>query len=260
MNSIFKISKFNTYGLLVEGLEKDNSGYLNEETDILISVRNYSYSHTATINILTLVSSDAKEIIDKYNIVEHCNTCIDSSEFTLSKDGLYKISHIIIPNNLWLNYVLERDANALTSYKEVYYYDNISKKIYQYINGESIEKTIAELVDVDYSETVNVLPTNVIRSDKNTFILYYLNNCFNSICKDILSKLASPCFSKTDTFKKKVEDRDLIWMGINVIKYCIDTLNLYEAQRIYEELVRCGSPCYPGSTNITNTTNCGCNN
>ena len=55
MDSIFKISKSGIYGILVEGLEKDNGEYLNEETDILISTRNYAYSHTVTLNTLTSI-------------------------------------------------------------------------------------------------------------------------------------------------------------------------------------------------------------
>ena len=47
-------------------------------------------------------------------------------------------------------------------------------------------------------------------------------------------------------------------MGINTIKYSIETLNLYEAQRIYEDLTRCGSPC--SSNNINTNIKCGCNN
>ena len=79
MDSIFKISKSGIYGILVEGLEKDNGEYLNEETDILISTRNYAYSHTVTLNTLTSISSDGTETFDTYSVNEHCTTCIDSS-------------------------------------------------------------------------------------------------------------------------------------------------------------------------------------
>lgn len=51
MDSIFKISKSGTSGILIEGLEKDNSEYIAED-GILVSTRNYAYSQTITLNTL----------------------------------------------------------------------------------------------------------------------------------------------------------------------------------------------------------------
>jgi hypothetical protein len=58
MDSIFKITKISSCGVTITGLEKDNSEYLAEDASVLISNRNYTYSHTITLNIFNSVSSD----------------------------------------------------------------------------------------------------------------------------------------------------------------------------------------------------------
>ena len=60
MDSLFKISKINTYDLLIEGLEKDSGEYLSETPPIFPSVRNYTYSQSVTINTLTSITSALK--------------------------------------------------------------------------------------------------------------------------------------------------------------------------------------------------------
>ena len=193
MDSIFKISKSGIYGILVEGLEKDNGEYLNEETDILISTRNYAYSHTVTLNTLTSISSDGTETFDTYSVNEHCTTCIDSSEFILSKDGLYGIAHIIIPTKVWLDHVIERDLLAFNEYSVVYYYDN--EKFYKYLNGVSTEVLLSEILSANGSAPVDInqKSTTLIRSDKNTFIMCYINECFNGVCKEVLRLVPLKC-------------------------------------------------------------------
>ena len=99
MDSLFKISKYGTYGIVIEGLEKDNSEYLLE-TDILVSTRNYTYSHSVTINALASIDAAGTEKFETSSVNFHQDTSIDSSEFTLTKDGLYKVSHIILPNEV----------------------------------------------------------------------------------------------------------------------------------------------------------------
>ena len=258
MDSIFKISKSGIYGILVEGLEKDNGEYLNEETDILISTRNYAYSHTVTLNTLTSISSDGTETFDTYSVNEHCTTCIDSSEFILSKDGLYGIAHIIIPTKVWLDYVIERDLSAFNEYSVVYYYDN--EKFYKYLNGVSTEVLLSEILSANGSAPadINQKSTTLIRSDKNTFIMCYINECFNGVCKEVLRLVPLKCSTQEALdFKSLIFKRDLLWTAINAIKYSIKLKQLYEAQRMLEETIFCGQLC--NNITIKSTANCGCN-
>lgn len=259
MDSIFKISKSGTYGILVEGLEKDNGEYLNEETDILVSTRNYAYSHTVTLNTITSISSDGTETFENYYVNEHCTTCIDSNEFVLSKDGLYGISHIIVPTKVWLDYVIARDTLAFDEYTIVYYYD--SEKFYKYINGVSTEVLLSEILLANGAAPldINQKSTTLIRSDKNTFIMYYLNECFNNVCKEVLRVVPLKCSTQQNIkFKDLLFKRDLLWTAINAIKYSIDLKQLYESQRILEEIIFCGQIC--NNINLKTTSNCGCNN
>ena len=258
MDSIFKISKSGVYGILVEGLEQDNGEYLNESTDVLVSTRNYAYSHTVTLNTLTSISSDGTDTFESYLVNEHCMTCIDSSEFILSKDGLYGISHIIIPNKTWLDYVIERDLTAFNNYSEVYYYD--AGKFYRYLDGVSTEVLLSTILAANGSAPVDInqKSTTLIRSDKNTFIMCYINECFNAVCKEVLKLVPLKCdVQALNGYKDLIYKRDLLWTAINVIKYSIDLKQLYEAQRILEEIIFCGGFCTNSPSKIV--ANCGCN-
>jgi len=259
MDSIFKISKSGTYGLLVEGLEKDSSEYLNEETDVLVSTRNYAYSHTVTMNTLTSMSSDGTETFITYVINEHCTTCIDSTDFTLDKDGLFGIAHIIIPTKVWLDYVIARDTTAFNEYTIVYYYD--AGVFYKYVDGVSTEVLLSEILAANGSAPLDVTQksTTLIRSDKNTFVMSYINECFNNVCKDVLKLVPLRCDVQTSLgYKDLIFKRDLLWTAINAIKYATELKQLYEAQRILEEIIFCGQLCTNSSLKITS--NCGCNN
>lgn len=37
-------------------------------------------------------------------------------------DGIYKVVHMIIPTDEWLNYVIKRDPGALDAYHSIYIY------------------------------------------------------------------------------------------------------------------------------------------
>ena len=255
MDSIFKISKSGTYGILVEGLEKDNGEYLDELTGVLVSTRQYAYSHSVTLNVLTYLAADGTETDVTFGINDH--STIDSQLFNLTKDGLYRVSHIILPNQTWLAYVLEREPSAITlNYSHAYYYNTNDSNFYIYANGTSTKVLLAEILK---APTVNKvlstdLVTTLIKLDKNTFIMYYLNDCFGAICKELLQSLPQNCKSNSDEYKQKIYNRDIIWMGINVIKYALSISQYYEAQRYLELLTRCGLIC----SNLTNNRSYDC--
>ena len=115
MDSVFKICKKGACGITITGLERDNDEYLNETDEITVSTRNYAYSQTVTLNAITSIKSSGDEVTQKYDIVEHVIDCIDESEMEMPIDGLYEVTHIILPTDVWLKYVLERNPTALTS-------------------------------------------------------------------------------------------------------------------------------------------------
>ena len=258
MDSIFKISKSGTYGIIIEGLEIDNAEYI-PDAGVRNSIRNYMYSDSVTINTLSTLDSKGVETFLTYNVNIH-NNAIDTTSHTLTKDGLYLISHIIIPNKQWFDYISSTYPADLENYSTIYYYDIDAGKFYKYESNVSSETTIGQILTAQYDWSGSLLdkPTTVIRADKNTFIMYYLNECFAKVCKNLLTNLSTANCKSKEEYTKGIFTRDLLWMAINVIKYNIEILQLYEAQRVLENINFCSSTC----TNIDFNTygnGCGCN-
>ena len=248
MDSIFKITKNGTCGILVDGLELNNSEYILPK-GVWISTRNYTYLHSNTLNVLYSMKFDGTETMEAYKVVDHVTNPIDRSEFTFRVDGLYEISHLIIPNRDWLNYVLEKNASALTAYSLVYFIEN--GLFYKYTAGVITEVTLTEIM------SVNPNTTTIIRCDKSTFCTCYISECFNKLCASIFESISLRCSNKTAE-KDLIRDRDILWMAINVIKYQLETNQLYEAQRILEDVNKCNYFCDSITLN-SNSYGCGCN-
>lgn len=251
MESVFKISKLGEFGLLIEGLESDSAKYLTEN-DPLISDRSYRWEHSVTINTLATVNAEGLESFKQYYVVDHEDCCNDRLEVQLDKDGLYRIAHIILPTRTWIDaYIAVGESFSL--YDKIYFYDEGKFYIWG-INGA----TEIEFADI-YNELAGFGNT-IIRSDKNTFAMYYLNNCFNTVVKDLLKDLpktdgnCGKC--STNKYEKKVANRDILWMFINTIKYSLEVNKLYEAQRFLEKVNKCNGIC--GNPLKTTYNGCGC--
>lgn len=255
MDSIFKICKKGTCGITISGLEKDNDEYLSEDGEIIVSTRNYAYTQTITLNAVTSINSLGEEKVQAVDIVEHDIDCIDESDMILPIDGLYTITHIILPTEKWLQYVLDRDSTALVAYNLIYYFNTVDTTFMRYINGESSIVSIEEILSANANPPISVTEktSTIIRGDKNTFCTCYINECFYKLCKDLLVEASSRC--KLSALS--VQNRDIIWMGLNVIKYLVELNQFYEAQRILESISQCGTLC----KNITliGGSGCGCN-
>lgn len=255
MISQFKISKLGEFGLLIEGLESDDNQYLSEDNPS-VTQGAYRWDHSVTVNTISTLSAEGVESFEKYTVVDHAACCTDrQEESSLSKDGLYRISHIILPIKAWVDHVLAVEEN-FNMYDDVYYYNPENNKFYRWGPTTSTE--------VEFAQIYNQIPSSrntIIRSDKNTFLIPRLNKCFNVLVKDLLSCLPKlgggyeKCI--TPELSKQMSDRDLIWMFINVINYNSQVGNLYEAQRFLEKLNRCNVIC--SNNQIKTTTNgCGC--
>jgi len=210
MDSIFKISKSGTYGISVDGLETDNLEYLSETAPISVSTRTYAYSQTVTLNNLVSITSDGTETSVSYSINTHNTPGIDSSVFTMAKDGLYLISHIIIPTRAWFDYAEGLVPNNYNNYSIVYYYNTTDGSFYKFVNSEHIKVEIAEILAANSAEpAVGEKGTTLIRSDKNTFIMYFLNECFAGLCKRILEALPFTC-KKSVELQRMIQERDIL--------------------------------------------------
>lgn len=228
-------------------LTQDSEEYIPEDIqDTLVHNQNnkFKYSETMTVNIIQYNSTTESNIED--TIISNHDSEKDEAEYKLNKDGYYTIHHLILPTVEWLNKELEKEDN-LTNYPiNIYVTDGIN--IYNYQN-EKLEET-----DLDVIIKMNTSDTTISRISLDTFLLFYLRQCFISYCKKIFDESNLRC-NKEDydyTF-----NRDLLWMTINIIKYNVEFNQMKESQRILEKINRCGNICQNISLNKINS--CGCN-
>lgn len=231
MNAIFDIIKNNNI-LTINGLEKINNEYL-DENDLSINIfRKYKYSQSVTINILSKYVKD--QFIYNSNIINN-HSHEDVTSFTLLNDGLYKINHVIIPNLKWYN-IIKNDVEYISQYSEIYYYDEITNKLMIVKNNIPEECEISELINATITSTI-------VQSNKLTFNDYFLKRCYGKICSEIINN-AINC-------RKKDTKYDILFIGINAIDYALEFNNYYEAERILIKLQTCYKECV--------IKNCNCN-
>ena len=251
MNAKFSICKKGTCGIQVSGLERDSGWYLEQEQ---VSFRNYTFEQTVTLNVVISIASDETEIIESYSLVPH--TDLDIDEITLEKDGLKRVEHIIIPTQEWFNYTIQMDSNALDQYTNGIYFIGSEDKFYKYLRGEIVEVDINEILEI------NQVDTTLIKTSLHTFELCHLEECFFKLCMYLLDNMPCDdlCFNdKMKGFTGDILNRDIIWMALNAIKYCIEQQQFFRAQKILERVETCWGICRDlDNINSTQYKGCGC--
>lgn len=251
MEAKFNICKKGTCGIQVSGLERDSDQYLEQKQ---VSFRNYTFEQTATINIVVAISSDETETLESYSLVPH--TDIDIDEITLEKDGLKRIEHIIIPTDTWFNYVREMDESALDTYENGVYILGRDDKFLKYKHGQFTEVSIEEILEINQEDTT------LIKASLHTFELCHLEECFFKLCMYLLDNMPclDPCFNeKMRGFSGDILNRDIIWMVLNAIKYCIEQQQFFRAQKLLERVETCWGICRDlDNINSTQYKGCGC--
>lgn len=254
----FKICKKGTCGLTVTDL--------NDEDYQIVSMINtsgliyYTFEESSTINALVSISYNDERVIRATDITTHSvvvndqtgetTNVTDESEFEFEVDGLHSIYHIIVPT---AEYVEKYRSQLYTYFPNgVYFTDN--GKVY-FLNSD-LEVEDAE---IETLFDINTEGTTIIREEKNTFSLCNLEKCFAGICKALLSDLCPEKCDTRDKYSQQIYNRDLVWMAINVIKYCIELGQYYEAQRYLELINGCGEFCSQYmSANKVKGIGCGC--
>lgn len=250
MDSVFKICKKGDCGISIVGLEKDNGEYLEEDVQVINSAKEYKYSETVTVNVIKTINSEGLyEVIDM-RVVPHDS--FDTCEYTFKVDGLYEISHIILPTDLYVtNYI----GNLEDVYSMMYYYDSVSDKFMLYKNKNQKVVDLSDILKVNpYAEDSEHRTTSIVRSDQFAFNLCNLETCLYKISKQVLSESCGMCKS---TYSQDVVNRDIVLMSINIITYLTEREQFYEAQRIFESISQCGNICSQMSNNKTSSS-CGC--
>lgn len=216
--------------IVVTGLTQESDQYIPEEQDF-DRYYNFKYSETVTINIIQSNTSKESEYIKVY--YNSHDILLDESLIELPEDGLYSITHMVLPTVSWLQRIIEKDETFLNEYNQIFVSDG--NKIYQYINQELVEVPPELLIDINTSKTT------ISRGKSNTFSIWFLQSCYISICNQILQNRVLKC--STSINGDLLFKRDLIWMTINVIKYYISLKQMYEAQRILEQINYCNNIC-----------------
>lgn len=229
--------------IVITGLTQETNEYLPEDSWIS-KYYNYKYTDCITINIIHYISTKGKEIF-KALFNKH-DIWLDESIVHLERDGLYSISHIVLPTVEWLENIKTNAPQLLEEYNKIYVSDG--NKIYEYKDLEYIE------VEPGLISEINTAKTTISRAKNSTFSIWNLQKCYIYLCNKILSDKALRCKDSID--QNTIFNRDLIWMTLNIIKYYIGFGQIYEAQRILEQINFCNSICKSFEHN--NQSNCGC--
>lgn len=220
-------------------LSKNFEQYLSEDlTDITTSFNSYKYSESITLNFIIKINVQDQHLVDTI-ITEHIINKEEQSNFKISEDGYYLIKHLILPTKTWFD---NASPDYLNYYKDVYILDN--NKLFKYINGELIEMNIQDILLQDLSTST------IKHCDLNLFFIGNLQQNYINTCKHILNDVLFECPVKNE----QSQQRDILWMTINVLNYLVEFKQFEEAQRILENFIKCGRNYLPNKTKI----NCGC--
>lgn len=245
MKSIFKICKVGTCSISVTGLELDDHQYSTVLTDRQGVFR---YTDTVSINMLEALNSNEEVIGMTYDIHEHQAEDIeDKSILTFTRDGVYRIHHIVLPTLDWFNECRELGFD-LSGYKEIYLYAD--GNVYKYQDGNFINFPIDQIPFIN-----QCIPSTLVYDLQYTFSSQQLQECYYKNCREYFDNICNRCTEDS----QYVRNRDIIWMAINIIRYLLDLGRLFEAQKIVEKMHKCTGLCYNTKTNITSTNvGCGC--
>ena len=98
-----------------------------------------------------------------------------SIDIPIGFDGWFSLVHLVIPNIEWFNKELEKtEGSALGLYDIVYFSDGTD--IYKYINGETSQVTIDDILEIN---TVN---TTISRISRDFVSICFLRKCYINLC------------------------------------------------------------------------------
>lgn len=251
MNLILNVCNIDGCKIRMKDLTQESDEYISEDITTERSLQNYyynnrfKYSQTYTVNIIKYNSIEEEKLFDP--IFTNHDTYLDEAYLDLEKDGYYTVNHFVLPSIEWTLNELSKTDNISKHGKKIYTTDG--EKLYQVVNNKLIEIEPKVLVEV------NTEDTTISKVVQDTFSICYLYQCYISICKQLFNSTIIKCLT-TDS-KDLIFKRDFLWMTLNVMKYYTEFGQLYEAQRLLENINYCGTFC--NETIKTTNSGCGCN-
>lgn len=226
-----------------------NTNYLKENSTA-IAKNKFRYSDTVSIDVLQLNKSTEQQIQNPVFTIR--DSKINPVQLQVSFDGWFTICHIVIPNKQWFDKEFGKSTDsALNLYNTIYYSDGA--KIYKYINNETTEVSVEELINR------NIENTTISIVKKDYVSVCFLRKCYVNLCQQLFnSNIISECSNNRKDNCDLIFQRDLIWMTLNVIQYMTELNQLAEAERIIEQLGRgCNGLCKQTFEQLSKS-GCGC--
>lgn len=219
---------------------EDQSNLYIEDTTIYKEDRNSlpynSFVEEDVVKLDLLLQIDSSNPQGKF-----IKTYMDA-EIPITKDGWYRIIHLVIPTFNWLQSV---SSDILEYYNNIYIWSN--SQIYKYVDHQLQQIDILELLEINKNSrtTVSYSSKDVFNTDNLQKCLVSLNSTDTAFCG---KKTPDPC----DYNNCK---RDHTWHMLNIIKYYVHCGNNYEALRLLEQFNNCFEFCNNKSNNYNS---CAC--
>lgn len=203
-------------------------GKVPEDADIL----NFSL---ADIKILPILTQHKSQIEDN-------NIIVDSNIVDIPKDGYYTLTYLIIPKEEYVDKLLKLDENLISLFTDIFYYKDNS----------IFNKKEQQEVDINTFIERNLEGTNVLRYSKDFCSVFFLQKCYYNLCMKLLKN--NDCTTCNYESTDLSYYRDIMFMGLQTIRYLSLKGRFMEAQNIVERFQNCSNIC-----NNTYNEDCRCN-
>lgn len=259
----------NTMRLSVTFCESGTSGFLLKDTtgigvykfmpqEAAISATYYRTCDVALYDIVTFNKIDDKKVSGFiYDVKSDEGYIKYSLNYQSVVDGWFTVDHLVLPTREYINTV-DRSSFEDGMY---YIYDRELDEVHKldFLEGEIISDI---KVDELYVKE-NLTNKNLIGIEEEIFLIGHLEKCLENMIKYILyNNLYSKCLYKDTSVSNLYQERDLVWMSLELIHRLIKDCNYYEAQRLLERISACNGFCKKDFRITTNkyisTGGCNC--
>lgn len=250
--------------ITIEDYSREYSQYFPED-QVIQEYGRYKYSESKTLNVIMKINSGKITLIDvllhnhDQRVEDPMNPGtfiydLESTEFTLHKDGYYNVSHIVLPTMTWYNETyLKQSDDYRIGFENVYIIGD-DDKLYKLTGADFVECTIKEIVERNHEGTT------IEKCIIDVFYTGFLQLCYINYCRKLFQKLTKNCdfACVPEDVKYLTYARDFLWMVLNTIDYQISFKQYMEAQRVLEMANYCGGFCQNQELNAGPSTGCGC--
>lgn len=250
--------------ITIEDYSLEYAQYFPED-QVIQEYGRYKYSECKTLNIVMKVNSGKITLVDvllhDHDQKEEDPTNpgtylygLESSEFTVKKDGYYNVNHVVLPTMTWYtNTYLTQGEDYQKGFETVYVID-VDNKLYKLTNDGFVECTVKEIVERNHEGTT------IEKCIIDVFYTGFLQMCYINYCRKLFAKLTKGCnyACAPEDVKDLTYARDFLWMVLNTIDYQISFKQYMEAQRVLEMTNYCGGFCQNQELNAGPSTGCGC--